>query len=71
MENGKPVPIQPLSIVHLDDYVDYSHGVRLISKRLLFDGKITSAVSILRDQQLSEILSDEGVIEDVRVVRNE
>ena len=69
MENGKPVPIQPLTTAHLKDYVDYSHGVRLVSKKVLVDGKVTSIVNILRDPELFGILSDEGPIKDIRVIR--
>ena len=69
MEDGKPVPIQPLTTAHLKDYVDYSHGVRLVSKKALVDGKVTSIVNILRDPELSGILSDEGPIKDIRVIR--
>ena len=71
MEDGKPVPIQPLTTVHLKDYVDYSHGVRLVSKMVRVDGTVTSIVSILRDPELSGILSDEGPIQDIRVIRKE
>ncbi len=71
MEDGKPVPIQPLTTVHLKDYVDYSHGVRLVSKKVWVDGKVTSIVNILRDPELSGMLSDEGPIKDLRVIRKE
>jgi hypothetical protein len=71
MEDGKPVPIQPLSTVHPKDYVDYSHGVRLVSKKDLLDGKVTSIVNILRDPELSGILSDEGPIKDIQVIRKD
>ena len=71
MEGGKPVPIQPLSIEHLKDYVDYSHGVRLVSKRVLLDGRLTSIANILTDPEISGILSDEGPIKDLRVIRRE
>ncbi len=69
MEDGKAVPIQPLTTAHLKDYVDYSHGVRLVSKKVLVDGKVTSIVNVLRDPELSGILSDEGPIKDIRVIR--
>jgi len=69
MEDGRPVPIQPLATTHLKDYVDYSHGVRLVSKKVWIDGKATSIVNILRDPELSGILSDEGPIKDIRVFR--
>ena len=69
MEEGKPVPIQRLSTAHLKDYVDYSHGVRLVSKNVLIDGKVMSIVNLLRDPELSGILSDEGSIKDIQVIR--
>ncbi len=69
MEDGKPIPIQPLSIAHLKDYVDYSHGVRLVSKKVLVDGKVRPIVDILRDPELSGALSDEGPIKENRVIR--
>jgi len=71
MKNGNPLPIQPLTTVHLKDYVDYSHGVRLVSKKVLVDGKVASIVNILMDPELSGILSDEGPIKDIRVIRKE
>ena len=69
MEDGKPVPIQPLSIAHLKDYVDYSHGVRLVSKTAVVDGKVRPIPNILRDPELCGALSDEGPIQDIRVIR--
>ncbi len=71
MEDGKPIPIQPLTTVHLKDYVDYSHGVRLVSKKVLLDGKVSSVENILSNPELSAILSDEGPIKDIRVIRKE
>lgn len=35
-QDGKP--IQPLSAAHSVDYVDYSHGVRLVRDEVLIDG---------------------------------
>ncbi len=60
--DGKP--IQPLSTVHLDTYVDYSHGVRLVSRRILLDGKETDLLHVLRDANLARLLSDEGPIRE-------
>lgn len=71
-------PIQPLTIVHKDTYVDYSHGVRLVAGTMLVErpkgqfvgaGAIASetferAVSdVLRDPTMCKLISDEGVIE--------
>jgi hypothetical protein len=59
-------PIQPLTIVHADTYADYSHGVRLIARRMMVDGKITTIDDVLKDASLCGLLSDEGVIEKAR-----
>jgi hypothetical protein len=62
--NGEP--IQPLTIVHVNTYVDYSHGVRLVRKAMRVDGEMTTVDSVLADPSLSALLSDEGVIADPR-----
>ena len=56
-------PIQPLTIVHGDTYVDYSHGVRLIARQILVDGNATTIGAVLKDPKLCGLLSDEGVID--------
>lgn len=56
-------PIQPLTIVHRESYVDYSHGIRLVRAALLVDGKPMSVADVLRDPVLNVLLSDEGPIE--------
>lgn len=53
-------PIQPLSTVHGSDYVDYSHGVRLVRDAVQLDGRPHSAAAILKDATLHPLLSDEG-----------
>ena len=55
--DGKP--IQPLSGVHGAGYVDYSHGVRLINREILIDGKIHDVKDVLQDANLYKLLSDE------------
>jgi len=60
-EDGRP--IQPLSTVHDDKYVDYAHGVRLVDRAMLVDGKPRDVVDVLRDPVLSALLSDEGVVD--------
>jgi len=52
-------PIQPLTIVHRDTYVDYSHGIRLIRQSLLVDGKPTTLAAVLADPSLKILLTDE------------
>ena len=55
--DGKP--IQPLSGVHGAEYVDYSHGVRLINREIMIDGKIHDVNNVLQDANLYKLLSDE------------
>ena len=56
--DGKP--IQPLTIVHVNWYVDYSHGVRLMKRTVIVDGKPRDIRHILHDPNLCGLLSDEG-----------
>jgi hypothetical protein len=54
-------PIQGLNPVsHSDTYEDYSHGVRLVSRDVLLDGKPARLEDLLRDPVLSSLVSDEG-----------
>ncbi|MDP3437197.1 MAG: hypothetical protein Q8S04_08125 [Bacteroidales bacterium] len=55
--DGKP--IQPVTNVHINTYVDYSHGVRLISNRVIIDGKEYRYREILKDSLLHALLSYE------------
>jgi hypothetical protein len=56
--DGKP--IQPLSIVHGNRYVDYSHGARLVLNRIEFEGQRVQITEILADPNRCGLLSDEG-----------
>ena len=58
------VPIQPLSTVHGALYVDYSHGVRLVSDTVVVDGQPRSIYEALKDSQVAPVLSREGVTRD-------
>ena len=53
------VPIQPVYSGHVDWYVDYSHGIRLINNQVLLDGKHVLLSDILSDPVLCKIFSDE------------
>lgn len=53
-------PIQTLYIGHVDWYVDYSHGVRLVKRTVLVDGKRRDIRQVLASPELSSLLSDEG-----------
>ncbi len=59
--DGKP--IQPLTTVHVDWYVDYSHGIRLVDQWCEVDGKPMRIQEVRSDEALSELLSDEGPLE--------
>ncbi len=52
-------PIQPVYNKHLGTYVDYSHGIRLISNNVLIDGKIYDYRRVLRDSIYHTLLSNE------------
>lgn len=54
------IPIQPLYLGHIENYVDYSHGIRLMSQRILVDGQEQRIADVLRDPELACVLSDEG-----------
>jgi hypothetical protein len=56
------VPIQPLTTVHVNTYVDYSHGIRLAARGINVDGRPRDFLEVLRDERLSPLLSDEGPI---------
>jgi hypothetical protein len=55
-------PIQPLYLGHTDDWVDYSHGIRLVDRRILVDGGERDLLDALRDPVLAEALSSEGIL---------
>jgi hypothetical protein len=56
-------PIQPLSTVHGANYADYSHGIRLVSRWALIDGKRRLVRDVLHDPSTAQVLSDEGPIQ--------
>ncbi len=55
-------PIQPLTTVHVDWYVDYSHGVRLAKRAVKVDGRTADLWDVLKDPVLSALFSGEGPI---------
>lgn len=57
-------PIQPLSTVHGARYVDYSHGVRLVSTTIVVGSRPLSIYDALQDPQVAPVLSREGVTRD-------
>ena len=55
-------PIQPLSTVHGARYVDYSHGIRLVSQHTWFEGEIRSIFDLFEDPSYEALLTDEGTM---------
>ncbi|HEY2761412.1 MAG TPA: hypothetical protein VGI75_11735, partial [Pirellulales bacterium] len=59
-------PIQPLTIVHWNQYVDYSHGVRLVGDTIEIDGKKLKIAELLADPERCGLVSDEGPMKPPR-----
>jgi hypothetical protein len=55
-------PIQPMTNVHADTYMDYSHGMRFVQNAVIYNGSATTVKAILQSTTLNTLLSDEGVI---------
>lgn len=55
--SGKP--IQPLYVGHVDWYVDYSHGIRLVYDQIWVNNKSISYQTVLSDSTLKALLCDE------------
>ena len=53
------IPIQPLYTGHINWWVDYSHGIRLINRIILVEGKKYDYIDVLKDERLKKILCDE------------
>jgi hypothetical protein len=56
-EDGKP--IQPLYTGHINWWVDYSHGIRLIFRTIWVEGKPMDYIDVLKDTRLQKLLCDE------------
>jgi len=50
-------PIQPANNVHINNYIDYSHGVRLVSQMVLVNGKVFRLEELLSDPIRHTLLS--------------
>jgi hypothetical protein len=55
--NGKP--IQPLYTGHVNWYVDYSHGIRLVYRTIFVEKKPLDYIDVLKDTKLRKLLCDE------------
>lgn len=58
--NGRA--IQPLSTVHGAEYADYSHGIRLVSRRAYVNGREVDLRDLLSDTRTAGLISSEGTI---------
>ena len=52
-------PIQPLYTHHMNWYVDYSHGIRLVYRMVYVDKKPMDYIDVLKDKTLRKLLCDE------------
>lgn len=52
-------PIQPLYTGHAETWVDYSHGIRLVSEAVFLNGRPSTIHHVLEDPRLAPLLSDE------------
>jgi len=59
-------PIQPLYTGHSANWVDYSHGIRLVHRMMEVNGKRMQLEAVLADPYLAGLISDEGVITNSR-----
>lgn len=59
--NGQP--IQPVFTGHVDWYVDYSHGIRLIYDIIIVNGKKYHYTELLKDEIKRKLISDEEVLD--------
>jgi hypothetical protein len=64
--NGKA--IQPLYTGHINWWVDYSHGIRLVFDKIRIDGKWVHYTQILADPVLRKLLCDEAYCDFYRYV---
>lgn len=55
--DGKP--IQPLYTGHINWWVDYSHGMRLVYQTIYVNGKAINYIDVLKDPVLKKLLCDE------------
>ena len=58
--DGKP--IQPLYLGHVNTYVDYSHGIRLMSRRTWVDGERMQVADVFDDERFRGLLEDEPAV---------
>ena len=59
-------PIQPLYTGHAASHADYSHGIRLVRRRMMVGGEAKTLDDVLADPRLAPLVSDEGVMRQSR-----
>ena len=59
-------PIQPLYTGHINWWVDYSHGIRLISRKIKVNGRWMDYEAMLKDPVLKNLICDEQVCDYYR-----
>ena len=52
-------PIQPLYTGHVNWYVDYSHGIRLVYRTIYVDTKPMDYVKVMKDKTMQRLICDE------------
>lgn len=62
--DGKP--IQPLYTGHTAAWVDYSHGIRLVQRRMTVNGQARTIDEVLADPRLAPLLTREGMMRESR-----
>lgn len=60
------IPIQPLYTGHINWYVDYSHGIRLVYRKIKLDGKWVDYTDILQHPVWRRLLCNEAVCDFYR-----
>ena len=53
-------PLQAESAVHAWNYLDYSHGTRLISRNAVLNGQPIDLMTVFMDPKVSALVSDDG-----------
>jgi hypothetical protein len=56
-------PIQPLYTGHVDWYVDYSHGIRLVHQNIKVNGRWMNYKEVLQHPVYKKLLCDEEYCE--------
>ena len=52
-------PIQPVYTGHVDWYVDYSHGIRLVSRKIYIEGKEMDYIDVMKNPETRFLITDE------------